>query len=185
MKLYIYSDYVPKGETGLNTDKLVMKALEAFRMEERSSWEPMPEIIRSESGKPVFDRGGIHFSVSHTENLWVCLMAHEPVGVDIQKNKKSAKWLKVSRRFFTQEETAFVEKDGEDAFWRIWVMKEAYIKYLGTTLAAGIGSYSMVSSGELRKEINGTTLQSIEIGQGIYGACAYAGREEICIRKLT
>ena len=185
MKLYISSDYVPKGETGINTEKLVMKALKAFGMEEGSPGETMPVIVRSEFGKPMFDRGGIHFSVSHSENLWVCLMAREPVGVDIQKNKKSARWHKVSKRFFTQEETAFVEKKGQDAFWKIWVMKEAYIKYLGTTLATGIGNYSMVSSGELCKEINGTTLQPIEIGQGIYGACAYAGREEICIRKLT
>ena len=94
----------------------------------------------------------------------------QPVGLDIQE-KKPARWKNIAERF-TEAERDFVARKGEDAFWRIWVAKEAYVKYLGTTLAEGLGKYSILEEGRPANEINGTSLQWIEIEREMYGACA-------------
>lgn len=183
MKLYIRKDYISKEDKSLKTDDLVREVLVQYRREEGSSPKSMPSILRTESGKPFFDGGDVHFSVSHSGSIWACLMGKQPVGLDIQE-KKPARWKNIAERFFTEAERDFVARKGEDAFWRIWVAKEAYVKYLGTTLAEGLGKYSIVEEGRPANEINGTSLQWIEIEREMYGACAMRSREEICIRRL-
>ncbi len=74
---------------------------------------------------------------------------------------------------------------GEDGFWNLWVMKEAYVKYLGTTLAKGLQQYSMVENGRLRKEIDGISISLIPMNDDFYCACAWDGREDICKRSLA
>ncbi len=184
MKLYIYEFSSPRRNGQNSTDKLVLGALSEYCREEKIPLQKSPVIHRPLSGKPMFEESGFHFSVSHSGNLWACLIGITPVGLDIQK-KKTASWQSIACRFFTGDEKEYVEEMGEDGFWNLWVMKEAYVKYLGTTLAKGLQQYSMVENGRLRKEIDGISISLIPMNDDFYCACAWDGREDICKRSLA
>ena len=45
-------------------------------------------VVRAERGKPYFpNTPSIHFSVSHSGDIFACAFSDEPVGVDIQEYK--------------------------------------------------------------------------------------------------
>lgn len=126
-----------------------------------------------EQGKPyVESERGYNFSVSHTENIIVFTDSAVPVGIDIEKIRKAR--LKVAERFFTGEESERIFKlcEGEicggekkidnekgkaaedenpsgDAadreFYRIWTMKEAYVKMNGQGLSFPFNSFNVDS----------------------------------------
>lgn len=106
------------------------------------------KILRTTKGKPYFKDIPIQFSISHSGNMWVCLMARKPVGVDIQEMRE-IQYLDIAKRFYTQEEIKYVELMGQYGFFQIWTMKESYIKYLGTGLSEGLNTFSVVQNNEL------------------------------------
>ncbi len=87
MKLYIYEFSSPRRNGQNSTDKLVLGALSEYCREEKIPLQKSPVIHRPLSGKPMFEESGFHFSVSHSGNLWACLIGITPVGLDIQKKK--------------------------------------------------------------------------------------------------
>ncbi len=152
-------------------------------------------IERSESGKPFFHmtstaqegRPAIHFSVSHSGNWWGCLMGEEPVGFDMEVCREKVHYEKIARRFFSEEECGLILSAGRDAFFDVWVRKEAYVKYLGTGLAEGLDSFTVAAGGKLMSEViskksgNERTspcfIRSCEILDGIKAAyCSGSGK---------
>ena len=87
------------------------------------------EIKRTENGKPYTD--GVYFSITHTGDTALIAVSDCPVGIDaeiVQKHKFSG----VLKRFTPREQSEI----GDTAeFLRHWVVKEAYIKLIGGTLA--------------------------------------------------
>lgn len=57
------------------------------------------KVLRAPSGKPYFDNLDIHFSISHSGDLWACLMGPQRCGLDIQYIKP-CNCHKIARRFF-------------------------------------------------------------------------------------
>lgn len=110
-------------------------------------------IIRDSKGKPYFQDLGVHFSVSHSGHWWSCLMSGEPVGLDIEVLRERENFLKIAERFFTKEESEFVEQNGIESFFEIWVRKEAYIKYVGTGISEGLSSFAVVKDSKFLNHI--------------------------------
>jgi len=82
------------------------------------------------NGKPhLTAEGGVHFNLSHSGQYVVCAVSDTDVGVDIES--VSPIRAAVMRRCFHEEEQQWI---GDDAsrFTRLWTMKEAYMKLLGT-----------------------------------------------------
>lgn len=106
-----------------------------------------PEWIRmgvGEHGKPFYiDQNHYHFNISHSGEWVTCGADTSPVGCDVQLKKKVN--LDVAERFFHPDEyqylTALPEKDQEDYFYTLWVLKESYIKALGKGFSHGMKSY--------------------------------------------
>ncbi len=123
MVLYIYRGTDLKGARG---EDLVKRAWSRF-----TDKADFPVINRTAKGKPYFENSNIHFSISHSGELWVCLFAHFNVGVDIQMIK-GGRLQEIAERFFTKEEAETVRQEGRDAFYRIWTSREACGKYEGS-----------------------------------------------------
>lgn len=123
MVLYIYRGTDLKGAKG---EALVKRAWSLYT----GKTDP-PEMNRTAKGKPYFENTDIHFSVSHSGDLWVCLFAHFNVGVDIQMIK-DGRLQEIAERFFTKEEAESVRQEGRNAFFRIWTSREACGKYEGS-----------------------------------------------------
>ncbi len=163
MYLYIYqrdSDTLKVSDSCFS-DRMVRNALDdyLYRKKIRIPEETLNhlEIRRDEKGKPYFSCPmqkasrveSVHYSVSHSGTWWGCLMAEEPVGFDMEAFRERIHYMEIAKRFFTEGEYEYVIKTGLEGFFDIWVRKEAYIKYLGTGLAEGLGSFSVVRDMEL------------------------------------
>ena len=116
MKIFIIEDYrakAPELKGKELTDFLVGRCL---NMEKA-------EILRMDGGKPYIE-GGPCFSVSHSGNLFACVVSPDNIGIDIQ-HKRGVDAVGIARRYFIEEEISRIEADS-DWFFRIWARKEAF-----------------------------------------------------------
>lgn len=83
------------------------------------------------NGKPEIE--GICFNLSHSKNMVICAAAHKLVGCDIEQISKAPE--KVANRFFCESEIKYLNELSEEKrkqeFYRLWTMKESYIKMTG------------------------------------------------------
>ncbi len=156
-------------------------------------------ISREAKGKPYFpDIPQIHFSVSHSGNVWGCAVDSCPLGFDLEdlsrfeagrKDGRDAaegrqeRWLRLARRYFTESEYEYVRMGGKEAFFRLWVRKEAYLKYKGEGLSLGLGSFELVWSGSLTAQLPDAWIEGILLGSGL--EAAYCAAEKRTVEKIA
>lgn len=108
----------------------------------------LPEIIRTERGKPCFaDKDLPQFSLSHSGDLAVCGIDDLlPVGVDVQRIETRIDTEGVSRRFFHPKEQELLQSLSDKAslretFFRIFSAKEAHTKRTGRGLSEDFNGF--------------------------------------------
>lgn len=83
------------------------------------------------NGKPEIE--GICFNLSHSKNMVIGAVGEKSVGCDIEQISKAPE--KVAGRFFGENEIEYLNRISEDKrnkeFYRLWTMKESYIKMTG------------------------------------------------------
>ena len=52
---------------------------------------PLPEIARTELGKPYFEGETVHFSITHTKHFAFCAFSDVPVGIDAEETERKIK----------------------------------------------------------------------------------------------
>jgi 4'-phosphopantetheinyl transferase len=91
------------------------------------------EISTGLQGKPQVT--GLEFNLSHSGDLVIYAVSDRPVGIDIER-VRSMDLSGIVQRFFAASEFAAWQKlpiaEQEEAFFRIWTIKEAYLKAIGT-----------------------------------------------------
>ena len=108
----------------------------------RTRGQDLPPLRFSETGKPAFQNGTLHFNLSHTDTLVCAAVADSPVGVDVQS--PAAPSDGVIRRMLSREEQDLLARtdDKTALFTRFWTQKEAYAKWTGEGLSCGFSSRS-------------------------------------------
>lgn len=125
-KVYIYIEFCdPKPDSAL----CLQKALTAFWAKTGLEAE---EPTRSPKGKPYFPSGRVHISVTHTGNLFACVFAFHPIGVDAERADEER--ARIAEKKFSPEERAL-------PFSHVWCGKEAVAKLVGD----GIGILDRIS----------------------------------------
>lgn len=179
MYLFVYEGF--SGGTGRQqeTEALVVQAAELYVTEKGLDFGGLSrEICRTEKGKPYFKELPLEFSVSHTGDLWVCLMTSgsDPVGVDIQQ-VKATKSARIADRYFTEDEKKFLDAGGEDAFFTVWTRKEAYAKYTGRGLSKELSDVTTLSNKEV-------AFIAFDIRAGVKGSGCVKEEGELCLRMI-
>jgi 4'-phosphopantetheinyl transferase len=173
--MYLYLHQSETNEQSIKTkeeriafrDSLVRKALSDYCKRIKTSVmdstiQDTP-ILREPKGKPYFAdmplKNGkplseVHFSISHSGDWWGCLMADETIGFDLEVCRENVNYEKLARRFFTEEEHAWILAMGQEAFFEVWVRKEAFVKYLGSGLGEGLSSFTVVKDGKFIIKVN-------------------------------
>jgi 4'-phosphopantetheinyl transferase len=121
------------------TQYLTGRALLRFALER---WTGLPAASHRlrvrEGGKPECMNGPA-ISVSHDRSSVACaITASGEIGVDVQHVESRRRTIDIARRYFSQAENAWLENARPDAFYMLWVLKEAYLKALGTGIAGGL-----------------------------------------------
>lgn len=110
---------------------------------------PCNEIIfgTAEKGKPFAVNAEIRFNVSHSGKMVVCAISDKEIGIDIEKIRTVNH--RAAERFATESEIDYINSEA-DGFFKIWTLKEAYFKCIGTGLGADIKSVSFnISENEI------------------------------------
>lgn len=99
-----------------------------------------------EGGKPFLtDYPEVHFNVSHSGDYVCCAVADKPVGIDIQRHTPVREGI--AKRFFTlQDNRQLLLCDAdqrEKMFFRMWSIKESYIKLTGKGIGQGLDSFEI------------------------------------------
>ncbi len=96
----------------------------------RSGVDPTSPVTLLPAGKPVLaGRDDAFFSLSHGGRFVLCAVSGGPVGADVERVRPAQ--LSVARRFHPDERAwleAQPEAAREDALFRLWTRKEAWIK---------------------------------------------------------
>jgi len=101
----------------------------------------------SEKGKPSLDTyPHIHFNISHSGQKIACVLAEHRVGIDIEYFRNVN--LQVAKRFFSVAEVNNLlntPAPGQlDYFFKLWTMKESFLKALGSGFTRTLNSFSVV-----------------------------------------
>jgi 4'-phosphopantetheinyl transferase len=103
------------------------------------------------NGKPSIDPNvGSHqlqFNLSHTRGLVaVALASRGAVGVDVEEIDEAKADLAIAEAYFARSEVEMLQKappsERARCFFRLWTLKEAYIKAIGTGLSAPLNSFA-------------------------------------------
>ena len=126
----------PEGERcrSLGAGILLKKACEEYGIPGEDG-----RLLPGEYGKPAFAAcPEVHFSLSHSGEYAVCVMAPRETGCDVETVKPFR--MPVAERVFTEEELLWFSGEveqgrGDEAFCRLWTLKESFLKATGKGFA--------------------------------------------------
>ena len=129
-------------------------------------------VKNGEKGKPYFKAyPEFHFNISHTENVIAVAFSKKDVGVDIEKLRSVNP--KIARKFFTEDERAFVKNDKD--FFYVWTRKEAYIKRNGRGFSCPLISFDILN----RKDI-----KTFDLGEFTLSVCSESANDFVLENRL-
>ncbi|MBD8840917.1 4'-phosphopantetheinyl transferase superfamily protein [Paenibacillus sp. CFBP 13594] len=99
-------------------------------------------------GKPSLSHhSDVPFNVSHSGN-WIALISGgtDELGVDVEKIAPID--MQIAERFFSPKESQFLAAEPDDrrleTFYRLWTLKESYIKAVGMGLSIPLDSFAIL-----------------------------------------
>jgi len=123
------------------TQYLAGRALLRFALERWTGLPAAAHRFRVRDGGKLECIDGPAISVSHDdERIAVALGSQGDIGIDVQHVEQRRRTADIARRHFSDAENAWLHGARPDAFYMLWVLKEAYLKARGTGLAGGLGS---------------------------------------------
>lgn len=150
-------------------------------------------IIRDADSKPYIEGNPFFFNISHAGERAVCVLSSFPAGCDVERIRPID--LRIADRFFSPDEAGSVRmqatrEEKERMFFRLWTLKESFIKCTGTGLRRPLGSFSVVFGPDgplLRQPDDGNRYRLFEYGAEDGYQCAlclkYAGKEDALLEN--
>ena len=136
----------------LGAGVLLARALKSVGVNENA------EILLGKNSKPFLkDAQYVHFNLSHSGDLVMCVVSAREVGCDMELVRDGR--LGVAERFFTPEEREFVgfgasEKEKNERFFRLWTLKESLIKANGAGLSLPLNTFSLLRDGQIKHSVD-------------------------------
>ncbi len=106
------------------------------------------------NGKPrlatVPPCGPLHFNLSNTKGLAVCGVSRhaERLGVDVEYLARMGPFANIANRHFTDNEVAILRaqpnSDKQEAFLRLWTLKESFLKATGKGLSIPLNQFAFM-----------------------------------------
>lgn len=110
----------------------------------------MKDIRHGENGKPQIDN--FYFNLSHSKDMVVCAVSERAVGCDIECIGEMREGI--AERYFTPNEiihlNQYKNEEKRDEFYRLWTMKESYMKMTGEGMSLALNRFEFVFSDEVK-----------------------------------
>ncbi len=180
-----YGIYIYEGELASPEfrERLILDAVSAYCDSHKIGCEGM-KLVRTEKGKPYIygTEKDVYCNVSHSEKMWICIVGEAECGIDLQV-VKDCKYEQISRRYFTPDEQSYIRRYGISGFFRLWVRREAFGKYIGDGFYGEKPAF-VDTEGRLMDSVWDGFLKDLPIADDIICAYCTGGEEddiEICI----
>lgn len=190
MILYVFDHYKGNKSNEWSTEQLVTLALSQYIKEmglEPTIVDAPLRLCKTQKGKPYIEGYPLHFSVSHSDYMWVCLVGDTEVGVDIQ-SKSHSNFEAISRRFYQPDEQKAVVAGGIKSFIAIWCRKESFIKLFGLTIGDTIEWLNVAKDETPTSQVEYLermiTFSEVDVHPDYLCVAAMDKKEEIWIRKI-
>jgi len=103
------------------------------------------EFSSSPLGKPFLLNNDIQFSLSHSKNLISCIVGGKFSGTDVEFVNRNIDVSRLIRRFHPNEASFILNikdpNEQKNLFFRLWTLKEAYLKAKGIGIVGGLSSF--------------------------------------------
>lgn len=140
-----------EGETGHDA---AYRLLENLYREETG--QDLPQILRTDRGKPYFAGSPYHFSIAHTPHHAFCVLSRHNVAIDAEEGNRKIN-LDLAEKILSPGEKLRYDQasDKHRALLTFWVLKEAAAKLSGEGLR-GYPNHTDFSLTDTRvQELNG------------------------------
>lgn len=113
-----------------------------------------------ENQKPyLLDYPDIHYNLSHSGEMAMCIAADTEVGCDIEEINPHMN-LGIAKRFFTTNEYEAImreetEDKKKDMFFRLWTLKESFLKVTGLGMKLPLNSFEMILGDSIQVKYEG------------------------------
>ena len=128
--------------------------------------------VYGREGKPYFRDLPFYFNLSHSGGMAVAVFADTAVGCDVERIEAAD--LPLARQFFSEGEYRYLAglpagQQRDAAFYRLWTLKESFVKTIGAGLALPLDAFEIViMAGE-----SGGKHEQIEVRQNVDPAARY------------
>lgn len=146
-------------------------------------------------GKPYLpDLNHVFFNLSHSGEWILCGVSDKPVGIDVEQVNNNQNLI-MADKLYTDEEIKYIYKQSLDdrikAFYRIWTLKESYVKCIGKGMSVPFYTFSfrirgqeiLLYSGKERKEDFLFRVAQLD-DQHLTALCIYSRDEEILYKNI-
>jgi phosphopantetheine--protein transferase-like protein len=135
------------------------------------------QLTTTESGKPVCIDGPA-ISITHAGDRVACGVAEDgDIGIDIELMAEQRDISRITRKFFSEEESSWLETQTKDRFFMLWVLKEAYVKATGRSIFGGIN--------RLRCKVEPPHIDIISMSDRMRSLCLYVTDDSMLALAAT
>lgn len=146
--------------------------------------EARPAIVKGPYGKPCLrDYKEIFFNLSHSGEYVFLAVSDAEVGCDVEEITQASgldSRMSVAKRFFTKNEAEAIENQpdpssGNELFYKIWTMKESFIKAKGGGLSIPLDSFDVLTG----EGTEGAVFETYDIAPGyVFTSCILQNGQE-------
>lgn len=137
-----------------------------------------------EGGKPFADgvpgkSPRLFVSLSHSEGLAAAAVAHEPLGIDVQRNPSAdrERLLRIAGKFHPREREALAalpEAELPGAFCRLWACKESVLKLCGRGLSLPLSCFCIERDDTSKLDGRAIRFDVRTLDKGVFAAAVWA-----------
>lgn len=125
---------IPKSEQHTYAHRLLHECLKPLNID----YSADTAIVKNRYGKPsLAEYPELKYNISHAEGICACIVSEHECGIDCEKVRTYRP--NVLKRAFSEDEKNIIlnapESERDLFFFRLWTLKEAYIKALGIGLS--------------------------------------------------
>lgn len=119
----------------------------------------------NEKGKPYYkELPQFYFNLSHSGHYAAAVFGDTPVGIDIEEKKSDKMRLSIAKRFFHEKEYTLLKnienkKEQAELFYRIWTLKESFVKAAGEGMSISFSSFCTLPY-EIFPQTNATAINN-------------------------
>lgn len=146
-------------------------------LKEEAADQNINEIQCDAMGKPYLPLAkSLDFNISHSGQWAAGVVSNHKVGIDVEQIGNGLE--DIAKRFYTQQEQKFCEGSKED-FYKIWTLKESFLKAKGTGMSTAFTSFSVITDGRMQLTEDGLVDPSYMLFSRKFGGDYYLS---VCVR---